>query len=395
MPASSSDAIFRETAPTPQLDVGPSKRGISSKEVKQKKVKPNLKDIQMKDESKPVPRKAVAGSPQVKSMGPERSTPTPPVRKPGSGYKLSRASSHELRSDGPSVPKSTPRDIRGKDSQSKLSLGASTSSTRVAGPSPLPRPTRPIATAGAGIDSDVQRIKRLEAEKGRSRSDNAQGKARENVSTSSKRKKSLHDDDAHPRPETKKRKVEESAVPSGTKGRKDLSLPKKIEMDFPPPLKKEPSPLPPISRPKSSSQSLSTTVARDATVAKSNRSASRPRRRSPVYTSSEEESDRREATGSTTTPLTPNLNSRHEPSKDALRAKYGKKYVEQLESYRDVCTMRLRMEYLLERLDKESSGTITDSGSDIDMRDAETLVKKYMEDREELHNIRQDYHRFA
>lgn len=231
------------------------------------------------------------------------------------------------------------------------------------------------------VDADSDReVKRHLGKERSSKGAEISTKSKERDSSGALKRKKVpppEDDDA---PSTsssvqlKKRKMEQEPTHPSRH-----SLPQKPTLDLSAhtkTMKKEPSPLPP--RP--SHQKIPSTSKGNGTV--------KARRRSPVFTSSDEDDGQRQVAPLPTPPTTtPSSLSSQTTSRSVLRAKYRKKYVEQLDSYRDVCEMKRRIEEMLEN--NNSSGTITESEGDIDTWDVNAVAKRYAGVREEMQTIRQ------
>jgi len=145
-------------------------------------------------------------------------------------------------------------------------------------------------------------------------------------------------------------------------------------------------------------------------------SSSKPkvRRKSPVYTSTEDEKEDTPLSrdipskSSTTPPLnavtatklqpTRNINSSQPlPSDNAsLRARYNTKYLEYLNVMQQLLVQKGRLDNLLKSSDMESSGSITDSEADVELlppEDLETLAASHKRLRNELQAIQQAFDR--
>jgi RNA polymerase II elongation factor ELL len=117
---------------------------------------------------------------------------------------------------------------------------------------------------------------------------------------------------------------------------------------------------------------------------------SKSRRRSPKYTSSEDEAHQRKA-------VKHNAASRPRPSiplatdHAALHAQYNLSYDEYIPSFHRILTQKRRIEALLKN-GTGSVGSITDSDGDVELMDTEDLAKLHDEHnaiREELEHIQQ------
>jgi RNA polymerase II elongation factor ELL len=227
-----------------------------------------------------------------------------------------------------------------------------------------------------------------------------------------KRKKARDDDDYETTSRTipKKRRMD-SSPPKISKPR-DLSLPKKPELDLAPPPKvikkespqpprlpkikkefsKEPTPIPKVSAP-SAKSSLSTSPSQ---VATSKPKASFKRRRgSDIYTSSEDEGEIRPSvkreTASNAIPMTTSNHrndvstqshtSRLPPADDhaALRAHYDTYYLPYLGNFQLLMKHKTKICNLLKKMDKGSSGSVTESDGDGELLDPDELRKLALE----------------
>jgi len=449
------------------------KRGVTSKEAKEKKAKPRADpkaEILMKDESrKPSSRASnTTGNARDDSIMPEgNSTATSKAtaaarRAPGSGFKVAKSMSQDEQSDsinGPSPPRGKPLDVRVKDKEQP--------------PPSLPtKPTQPIPPhvgrerkSGVGValptrvkklrdstaDSDRERGRDREREREQDRGgDRERRKDKDEApSVGLKRKKQpRNEDDLEDAPlrttVQKRRKTDESVRPvtsSSERRARDLSLPKKPDMPGLPPrskvTKNELSPIP-VSLPKikkdpssllprkslpshGKTSSVSSSFSQNhpnqsyhnsSTSSKTN-GAAKSRRRSPIYTSSEDEGEirppnKRDAT-SGPLPTPPNTTHSHSqphphprvhpprpPPTDhaALRARYHSSYVEYITTFQKVVTQRGKIESLLKSNGSGSVGSITDS--DEELMDVESLTRLNAEHRklqDELENIQRIFSR--
>lgn len=251
-----------------------------------------------------------------------------------------------------------------------------------------------------------------------------------------KRKKASREEGEYggsPRVATKKRKMESD--PARDVKPRDLSLPKKPDMDPPPrpkmakrepspppPLpriKKEPSPLPPLPRIKKEptpAPKVSAPPAKaSSSTSSSQTSGSKPkppikrRRGSDIYTSSEDEGEirppvkrdpaptalspaatntRRDEISSQSRPHTSKLPPAHDHA--ALRTHYESSYPPYLGNFQMLVNQRAKIYNLLRKMDKGSSGSVTESDGDGDLLDPEELKKlasEYYHQHEDLENI--------
>lgn len=156
-------------------------------------------------------------------------------------------------------------------------------------------------------------------------------------------------------------------------------------------IKKESSPMS-TSRPVNSTTLPSTLdglVKTERATSRSTTSSAKPRRRSPIYTSSEEEDENMK--------LSPKLNGHTRASTKSLpqdhaslRERYATAYVEYISTFQQVVAQKNKIEKLLKG-SGGSSGGVTDSEGDVDMMSAEELdklSKKHRSLQEELESIK-------
>ncbi|TFK44650.1 hypothetical protein BDQ12DRAFT_673329 [Crucibulum laeve] len=345
------------------------KRGISSKEAKEKKAKPKVdhkSEIMMKDESK----SAATTSSQVVNRHKDapqatasRPVPTPPVvdksapplRKPGSGFKVVQTLPQESKQE--TRPSNSGRSslTNGKAVETRAKYEEDVAEPRR--PSSLPSYEQKVASAiplkmkkykdevNGASDSDNERRRDRERDRDRGMDkprardrEREEGEHSEDSVASLKRKKHVREADEHSDAGRgtipKKRKMEsirtstqQSALKEG--GGRNLSTSKKSELSSrSKPVKRESSPPSrnqrdhsPVSRPpppaltkssataasSSSSNRPQTTGSNSSKVSKS--SSAKARRRSPIYTSSSSEGElppsrpHRRSTPSTSVPL--------------------------------------------------------------------------------------------
>ncbi|KAJ7072404.1 hypothetical protein C8F01DRAFT_1103876 [Mycena amicta] len=340
----------------------PRKRGVSSKEAKEKKMKPKADpkaEIMMRDESKPV-----AGP----SGAEER-----PRKGPGSGFRISKPS------DGEGSTRSKPGDPRRE---------------------PAPMPSAKLAEE-----------KKLAAPRIKKREPDGDSDVKESL----KRKKPQDIESADVSSAPKRRKMDPSPAS------RDLSLPKKPEVAAPArPSKSDASPAS-SARPahKSKSEGAALPPARSSLSARptpgshssktgSHRSSAanlkRRERRSPIYTSSEDEgevSSRKEAP----LPTPPSTTSHHlstrlrpQPTsrpphtdRDSLRATYKATYRKYLSSYQQLFAQQSKLESLL-----GDGRSLSDSEGDVEVLSPEETMKlkaDYKRWEKELVNIRSIFER--
>ncbi|KAJ7680228.1 hypothetical protein DFH06DRAFT_1162312 [Mycena polygramma] len=403
------------------------KRGVSSKEAKEKKMKskPDPKtEVLMRDESRPAPRPSNAsattkGKEAEDGPGPSTVRSTTSRKVPGSGFRISKNPSPDSQTPAtPPVPVSTqvprgrPVDVRMKDREPpRASLPA--------------KPAPPIPPPVQEKKPGPPRIKKIKdagqaVEKERERGEVA---GKETL----KRKKPSHDvgDSDTVSSSVPKRRRTDGVVPASVP--RDLSLPKKPEMSSSLPSssrslpsktnKREPSPptrqqqkskseastLPPPprssmpARPSMNSSSSNHAHSESSSKASSqaHRSSAsslskRRERRSPIYTSSEDEgeirpSPRHEPTPLPTPPATtahPSNRSRGHQSattnrplpkdRNGLRGRYNAAYLKYLASYQQLFAQQSKLESLLNGRDES---TISDSDGDVEVLSAEDTMK--------------------
>ncbi|KII92182.1 hypothetical protein PLICRDRAFT_172308 [Plicaturopsis crispa FD-325 SS-3] len=442
------------------------KRGISSKEVKEKKAATAKSkvdsakkkgEVTMKDESLKASRTASARSkdaepPRVADVKlKQEAKPLPARRLPGSGFKASASGSQDSRSDATDSPR-PPAARPVKRDQLPPSLPAkpvsvlvdepkarSSSASRMRKPNdassrPVERQEKARERDGErdrerggerGRDADYnresakaarrearedeKRAERREQERGRDadrdrRRESEHGGDRDRVvergermrpaaqdrrndspAAGVKRKKPIPDTDEHDRPSPstagdapKRRKTDTGVLPvPSAKPVRDLSLPKKpvLTPDDRSPLprqriKREHSPLPPSrqSLPNSNRPPPGSPLAADGR-ARQSMAAARSRRRSPIYTSSEDEgqiSSRNPPSGAHRRARPP------APDHDAIRARYDRCYDVYFEAFKRVRRQQQKARRALARLD---SGMATDSDGESELMDGDEIQK--------------------
>ncbi|KXN90647.1 hypothetical protein AN958_03887 [Leucoagaricus sp. SymC.cos] len=287
----------------------------------------------------------------------------------------------------------------------------------------------------AQLESDRERDRPRKKVRDREWSQEREEGERSDDSRPTKRKKIRDDDDyeASSRTAMKKRKVDSPPPPPRGSQLRDLSLPKKPDVDLPPRPKainkessplpphlpkipKESSPLPRIKKESTLPPRVSAPPAKASLSASSSQiSSSKPktsikrRRGSDIYTSSEDEGEIRPSVkrepASTSIPTT-NNNHRNEmssqsrtnasripPSHDraALRAQYDTSYLPYLGNFQALMKHKTKICNMLRKMDKGSSGSVTESDGDGDLPDPEDLKKlamEYYNQHEDLENIR-------
>lgn len=418
---SSSGSATASTSEKQNKTDGP-KRGASSRDAKEKKAKPKLdSEIMMKDES----LKASKSQSNVKAGGSthpssgKSSTANEALiaasrKLPGSGFKSST---------GPSLPASP------KSSNPRPTVGGTaTKATAEAKPVVGVSAQKVKAIRDEAIASDTDRERRRERGLERSmvhRKDVEEGERSED-SIPLKRKKISrdHQDHAGAAPQ-KRRKTESGALSavSNVDGKDGHSRPLNLEKPRQKVTQKESSPLPPsipkmrkypspmapkaaIRSPEklptasSSSKPQAPAYTTSSKPSKSNTGA-KPRRRSPIYTSSEDEATETRPSRSTAPPkplLTSSTSNSHSSSSSthqasstahsrpravaprplptdhaSLRARYSASYLEYLGTFQKLCAQKGKIDSLLKN-NELSTGSITDSDGDVELMDQEELA---------------------
>lgn len=459
-PVSSTDGAKSGTA-----KVDAPKRGVSSKEMKEKKVKPKFDskaEIQMKDES-------ARAAPRTSNVN-EQTSPSKPVvsqrKTPGSGFRMGKSTSQEIRSN--TTPDSSTQVVpsRTKLADGRVGRDNEPAASHAKPPHRIPQPVSPERKvvsvmqpqhirkmkedAGGGTDSErekhVERARVLRREKTRTKEHGAveiSQPVEEDPSTL-KRKKVTRDDDDYEATSSrsalqKKRKLEHGSVSTSSTGEgsrvKDLPLPKKPELApaSRPKVKMEPSPIPQqtplpkikkdVPRTSLSTQEGKASIHESTTSSPHNqprkrddsRVAHKPRRRSPIYTSSEDEALGRSPRRAVSVgPLpTPPMTTHHAvppgahshsrshahvretrplPADHAnLRVRYSTSYLEYLSKFHKLVAQKGKIDSMLKSSDVVSAGSITDSDGDVELMDPEELARLSSEYRvleEELETIR-------
>ncbi|KAF8159538.1 hypothetical protein B0H34DRAFT_796776 [Crassisporium funariophilum] len=426
------------------------KRGVSSREVKEKKTKPKRDpkgEIMMKDESIRAPSRVSQMQDKPRDPAPVKKVQPAPNEVPAP-RKPAGSSSKPLKTvaqrGDPEVSRGSPANM--KPSNSRPGDAAYSSST-----------AKPLATQREEKTVPSQKIKKIRQEgasgaydSDRDRryppSDREKVVKKEKVERTRvddnapllKRKSNTRDDDEPYEPSShslsqKRRKTESMPAHASNSAAKDDNRPKAA-----PALKKtnlEPRPrpsLPPVASSSSTkrrdSPALNSKSAAQSTGKMSSdahpssnphpsnngssKGSSRPsgsaklRRRSPIYTSSEEDDDNENrpstnrvshshshthSVASLPTPSTLShsssspANSRTNPRSAnvprplptdhaAIRARYSSSYVDYLGSFQKVMVQKAKLEQLLKNTDKASGGSITDSDGDVELLDPEDLA---------------------
>ncbi|KAH7928899.1 hypothetical protein BV22DRAFT_1057898 [Leucogyrophana mollusca] len=394
------------------------KRPAISKDPKQKARTEAAKgkgEILMKDESAKVPRVSAIRREEGErsaSPTPSNSSKSATRRLPGSGFKV--------------VNKTSPQPSAGSsDNTSKKPAGPvdARSSQRPPPPPSLPaKPAPPVAPPAATQErksnapaAAAQITKRprepvYESDREKDRDKDRIPKERAPIPAAAKRKNVAQESNATPDDSTpkgvKRRKTDEGSVPvpvpSSASKVRDLSLPKKPVQDLSPAprpkIKKESSPLPPPSSSSSHSQDkvaspLSQPPAK-ADRPKANGVVAKSRRRSPIYTSSEDEGEIPQPRKRDVPPVVapPPTNGRHTTAQrprashpitkdhSSLRARYNATYSDYLGKFTQIVAEKRKLEALLNG----------DSEGELDVMGPEELAKlsaEYQARKEELENI--------
>lgn len=389
------------------------KRGVVSKDVKEKKVKARAEgpkpktEVLMKDETTKAARVTSAAA---KS----KETTELPASKPGSS---SQGTAKRLPGSASKTPRTSPLDGSGNSAETLLRPSTpvdarptqrdSVSSSSSLQPKPSPAPSarstherKPSATSTMRISKKV-----APSDKDMERADERDAAA----ATSAKRKKaSREDDDANEEAIRKanlqkKRKTEESAhavaadAPNTKEPRvRDLSLPKKPSTDLTPPArpKATTAPLPLPAKPSAPSSQItslaSSSSARPRVPSEKDRFAkatSRPRRRSPIYTSSEDERDIQIHRGPTLPDFISNPRPRPPlpPAWDhvALRKRYDSSYREYIAVFSLIIAQKSQIESMLK------SDSDTDGGIELlETKELAKVASQHQSLKDELESIK-------
>ncbi|KAJ7096420.1 hypothetical protein C8R44DRAFT_748873 [Mycena epipterygia] len=425
------------------------KRGVSSKEAKEKKTKPKADpkaEILMRDESRPAPRASNGGGGKGREVDDGANVPATKAatarKGPGSGFKISKVPSPDGHTSPPPAPPTNPPargrpvDVRMKDRPAaRVSLPA-----KPAPPIPPPVQEKKAAPLRIKKAKDTGLVPDKERERDRDREREGEGAGKDSL----KRKKpSLDVDDTDTLSgSVPKRRKTEGMVPGPTA--RDLSLPKKPETGLTAAsrslpsktTKKEPSPLPPAAVRQSQKSKSDTSLpppprsslpARPTAPSTSNQAhvesqssknpgqpqrsnsyiSKRRERRSPIYTSSEDEGEIRTSSRHEPMPMPlptppattvhPSNRSRGQPSGASrplptdhvgLRARYNATYLKYLSSYQQLFAQQSKLESLLNGRD---GSTVSDSDGDVEVLSTEDTMKLKADHKRwerELENIR-------
>ncbi|KAJ3995148.1 hypothetical protein F5050DRAFT_1574208 [Lentinula boryana] len=385
------------------------KRGISSKEAREKKAKkPEPKaEIMMKDETKPrlnrIPSPAPGSngakfttktsSPTPANLTDIPSTrPTPTMRRlPGSGYKLPPKTADLSRSgnkskDGSITTSSSSAappdvDVAMKDvTRRPIEVNRKDEQRASASRSNVKKEEGELSTSSSAQERVRERDRERERSKDRERERQRQ-RDRDSERESPKKERDARfskSGNDHPLDRNS------SAYSKGKAIRKEPSPP-------PLPAKKVKKELPPVQRHTSTASTSST---------KSSTKGTRFRRKSPIYTSSEDEDDHRFPSPALPTPAASSSSSgsrlSHPTTNDhrsTLRTKYTTSYVKYLNTFQTLVSQKQEIERLLNRPGSESR---SDSDGDVELLDFEGLTKILGQNKqqwEELQNIQLEHER--
>ncbi|EDR11433.1 uncharacterized protein LACBIDRAFT_293041 [Laccaria bicolor S238N-H82] len=422
VPSTSSSGSATASMSEKQNKTDGPKRGASTRDGKEKKAKPKLdSEIMMKDESLKASKSqsnVKAGGSTHPSSGKSLMTNEALIaasrKLPGSGFKSST---------GPSLPASP------KPSNPRPAVGGTATKTAVEAKPVVGVSAQKVkAIRDEAIASDTDRERRRERGLERSRvhrKDVEEGEHSED-SIPLKRKKISRDHQEHAggAPQ-KRRKTESGALPavSNVDGKDGHSRPSNLEKPRQKVTQKESSPLPPsilkmrkypsplapkaairspekVPTASSSSKPQAPAYTASSKPSKSNTGA-KPRRRSPIYTSSEDEATEsrpsRSAAPPKPLPTSSSSNSHchsssaHQASSTAhsrpravaprplptdrasLRARYNASYLEYLGTFQKLYAQKGKIDSLLKN-NELSTGSITDSDGDVELMDQEELA---------------------
>lgn len=373
-------------------------------------------DIQMKDETVKLSRVAAIKHEEA-SPSPSSSTSTSSKaasrRLPGSGYVAKKSPQPSPSVETPSREAAGPADVRPQRPLPRPSLP----SKPVPVPQPPPAsqektPTIPKMTKKTHPPEDSDRERERHRDKDRPTKDR--------VITGVKRKNATHDvedtqdGERHKANSFKKRKTEgdpSSTASSSSLKARDLSLPKKpveAASPVPPPpkkIKKEPSPLPlPLLVPPPPPRSTlltqppppSTSPSKTDQRSKLN-GASKARRKSPIYTSSDEGEIPEPPRKSTQDPSTnadrskgkegrarPRSSYPLPPDRNGLRSRYQSKYGNYLGTYSQIVAQKRKIEAILNG-ESEAEGEI------MDPEELKRLSAEHKNQKEELEFIQEKW----
>ncbi|KAJ3887074.1 hypothetical protein GG344DRAFT_56313 [Lentinula edodes] len=412
------------------------KRGISSKEAREKNArKPDTKtEILIKDETKPRPNHVASsanalGSNSMKPAAKTSKAPTPPTtngtpstrltpnmrRLPGSGYKLPTKAVDLSRSQNQSKDGSITPSISSSSAASKDVDVAMKDMTRrpnedkqkddqrfPTSRSNIKKEEGELSTSSSGKDKERERGRDETRERGKDRErERERERYRDRERDSPQKGRDARSSKFVNEPTTDRKSSANSQSHSG-KGKTMKKEPS------PPPLaakkvKKELSPVPRHTSPISNHSNKSSST-----------KGAKFRRKSPIYTSSEDEDNQRHPSPALPTPTASsssagsrrshlstndaltdgNLNEHsHEADhRNALRSKYTASYVKYLSTFQTLVSQKQEIERLLNRASSRSS----DSDGDVELLDFEGLTKTLSQNKqqwEELQSIQLEHER--
>ncbi|KAG2366314.1 hypothetical protein BDR07DRAFT_1607022 [Suillus spraguei] len=365
-------------------------------------------DIQMKDESVKLPRVAAIKYEEA-SPSPSSSTSTSSKvasrRLPGSGYVAKKSP--------PAVEMASreaagPVDVRPQRPLPRLPSK----------PVPAPLPPLPSQEKTPATSMPMKMTKKMlppeDSDRERERHRDKDRPPKDRVLAGVKRKNATHDagdaqdEEGLKANSFKKRKTEESppAAPSSSLKGRDLSLPKKpVEAGspIPPPpkkIKKEPSPLPPpLPPPRTTLPTQPPPPNSPSKIEQRPKSngASKARRKSPIYTSSDEGEIPEPPRKSVQDPSTNTDRSKGKegrarprssyplpPDRNGLRSRYQSKYGHYLGTYSQIVAQKRKIEAILNG-ESEAEGEI------MDPEELKRLTAEHKNQKEELESIQEKW----
>ncbi|CAA7263200.1 unnamed protein product [Cyclocybe aegerita] len=433
-PATSSASSYPATSSstsTSKLDAPAPKRGVSSREVKEKKQKPKADpkvEIMMKDESVRATNRDPP-PPAIRINDSSRPAPEPIRRNQPSAAKPIKTNPRPSAVDGRTASSSTTKASR-EERPVAPPVASSKSSVSQQDDKKLSTQARKIRREELAQFSDSDR-ERSSVQGDKRRPKKKEVEYAEPKAPAPKRKTIDYDDDEYDdRSSRQKKRKTDPHVHASSASREDRvkDAPKKPMVDPRPsdrntererevssssaPKKRRPSPLPPPAIPaKRVSSSNGRAYSEVSTSSKyTNTSASgtkaKRKRVSPIYTSSEDEKDdevplSKRVTAKSAPPPPPTVSStssysyrpRPLPTDHAsLRVRYDDSYIDYLQSLRDLNKQKLKLKNLLKNNDIARAGSITDSDGDVELlgpEDLERLTTKHRKLHEELQTIQQ------
>jgi len=367
-------------------------------------------DVQMKDESVKLPRVAAIKREEA-SPSPSSSTSTSSKaasrRLPGSGYVAKKSPQPSPNVEMASREAAGPADVRPQRPLPRLPSK----------PVPASLPPLPSQDKTPTTSMPMKMTKKMlppeDSDRERERHRDKDRPPKDRVTTGVKRKNATHDvgdaqdEEGLKANSFKKRKTEEGPSPpapsSSLKGR-DLSLPKKpveAASPLPPPpkkIKKEPSPLPlPPPRTALPTQPPPLNLPSKTDQRPKLNGASKARRKSPIYTSSDEgeipEPPRKSAQDPSTNTdrskgkegrVRPRSSYPLPPDRNGLRSRYQSKYGHYLGTYSQIVAQKRKIEAILNG-DSEAEGDIMDT------EELKRLSAEHKNQKEELESIQEKW----